>query len=584
MRWPARTIWDTRIQGICGIVSARDKGETVIFFSATFAQATLSPPRIIINPNRTYSIEGAMERGGRFTISVMPLSKVANILRLNGMRRRQMNKAEIAGFVLREDHEIPYVDGATEILFCEVESTIDSGDRKIYIAKVMETRRHVSTNADRPLLFADVSRGSSWFVAFRKAVRTVLAVSGILDLLRRLLYKFKPPPGPDISRNTYEEAGATDEEITEINRYGLLDRNRHLQPPRAPALVRKQIGVCVLGTSWGSFHCNLIRRANPAARLFVCGRDPRKTAHLAKAFRAEGYFLELEQAIGDPRVQALTVALPHGMHRPITEMIAAAGKHALVEKPIATNLADADAMIKAAKEAGTILMIAEDMHFRPAIYEACNQIIAGRLGEPLHFLSHAATIRDSKGVNGGVLMDIGVHYVRALRLLMGEPDFVMASRAMQINTKISGEDNVQLVFSSNAGWQAHMLFSWASLRGNLPDIIVAGEKGTLHLWPGASYIDLYPAEPTLMNQALSFVRPYSLQEKLRYPRFGRVRIRLRQREGSGYLDEMKEFLAAVMEKRSPVSPPEDARRDLEIVLGSYDALHSGERVAIRALP
>ena len=45
-------------------------------------------------------------------------------------------------------------------------------------------------------------------------------------------------------------------------------------------------------------------------------------------------------------------------------------------------------------------------------------------------------------------MDVGVHYVRALRLLLGEPDRVFASRAMQVNTKLSGEHSVQLLFSS----------------------------------------------------------------------------------------------------------------------------------------
>jgi hypothetical protein len=63
-----------------------------------------------------------------------------------------------------------------------------------------------------------------------------------------------------------------------------------------------------------------------------------------------------------------------------------------------------------------------------------------------------------------------------------------------------------------------------------------------------------------------------LQEKLLRPEYGRVRISLRGREGSGYVDEMKEFLSAVHEDREPVSPAEDARRDLEIVLYSYQAL------------
>src|SRR6185503_6281454 len=158
------------------------------------------------------------------------------------------------------------------------------------------------------------------------------------------------------------------------------------------------------------------------------------------------------------------------LHRTACEMIAAAGKHVLVEKPIAINLEDADAMIMEARRNGTILMVAEDMHFRPAIKEAVKLILEGEIGEPLYFMSHAASVRRPTGwaaqanrLGGGVLMDMGVHYVRALRLLMGEPSAVSASRAMQINTKISGEDSVQVIYSSSGGWEAHMFLSWSTL-------------------------------------------------------------------------------------------------------------------------
>jgi predicted dehydrogenase len=169
----------------------------------------------------------------------------------------------------------------------------------------------------------------------------------------------------------------------------------------------------------------------------------------------------------------------------------------LVEKPIATNLVDADAMIAAAGKAGTILMVAEDMHFRPSVREAVACISRGEVGEPLYLLVHAGGIRRPQGwaadkirMGGGVLIDIGVHYIRGLRLLMGEPDRVLASRSMQINTKMLGEDSVHLIFSSRFGWEAAMLLTWSSPRGNLPDMVLAGDEGTLHLWPGKRYLVL----------------------------------------------------------------------------------------------
>jgi predicted dehydrogenase len=163
---------------------------------------------------------------------------------------------------------------------------------------------------------------------------------------------------------------------------------------------------------------------------------------------------------------------------------------------------------------------------------------------------------------------------------MGEPDSVLATRAMQIDTRIGGEDSAQVLFTSTVGWQAHMLCSWATNRGHTPDIIVLGDRGTFHLWPAARYLDYYPVAPRLLPRLLALARPYRLRDWLLRPSLQRVRVRLPDRDGTGYVAEVREFLAAVAEERPPASHPLDARRDLEIVLRSYEALERAERLPV----
>jgi predicted dehydrogenase len=542
---------------------------------------------VVINPNRMHSIEPAIAQTSRFAINVMPVASCDLVARLMSMRRREPNKAQAVGLRITEDERhIPFVEGALRVLFCEVESTIPSGDRRLYIARVLESRLNAALADQRPLLFSDVLGSPSGRKVW-KLFRRAFIVSGALDLAKRLRDKLRPPPPPNIALTTYEEAGATEEEIARVTEYDVVDRSRRLTPPAAPAIVKQKVGVCVVGTGWGGVHCRYLRMASPTVRLFVCGRNADKAARLGRSVGAEGIFTDLRTAAEDARVQALTLALPHDIHRQAAETAAAAGKHVLVEKPIATDLADADAMIDAAKSAGTILMVAEDMHFRPAIREAVDCIRRGDVGEPLYLLVHAGGLRRPQGwaadknrMGGGVLIDIGVHYIRALRLLMGEPDRVLASRAMQINTKMLGEDSVHLVFSSRFGWEAAMLLTWSSPRGHLPDIVLAGEKGTLHLWPGKRYLDYYPATPRVLPSLISYVRPYWLQEALFRPQMQRVRLTQPDKDGTGYLGEMREFLAAVIEGRAPESRPEDGRRDLEIVLRCYESLDRGTWTAI----
>jgi predicted dehydrogenase/flavin reductase (DIM6/NTAB) family NADH-FMN oxidoreductase RutF len=579
MRWPGRTIWDTRVQSVCGIISARGASGVEIFVSASFAQVSLTPPLVIVNPNRMHSIEPAIAENGRFAINVMPSKARIAVARLMRMRRREPNKARAIGLrILEDEHAIPFVEGALRVLFCEVQTNIPSGDRRLYIARVLESRVNQAIADRRPLLFSDV-KGIGASTPVWQATRRVLVTTGGLDLARTFRQKLRPMPPANIARTTYEEAGATEDEIDTILKYDVSDKSRHIEPPPTPAIVKKQLGICVVGTGWGGVHCRYLKMASPSIRLFVCGRNPEKTAHLARSVGAEGFFTDLRTAVEDPKVQALTLALPHDIHRQSAETVAEAGKHVLVEKPIATNLADADAMIAAAKRSGSIMMVAEDMHFRPAVREAVRCIMRGDIGEPLYLLAHAGGVRRPQGwaadkdrMGGGVLIDIGVHYIRGLRLIMGEPDAVLATRSMQINTKMVGEDSVQLLFKSHFGWSAQMLLTWSSLRGELPDIVVAGDQGTLHIWPGRRYLDYYPVEPRFITRAISYVRPYWLQEKLLRPTMQRVRIPLKDRDVTGYLGEMEEFLAAVAEERPPASPPEDGRRDLELVMRSYDAL------------
>lgn len=588
---PARTIWDTKIQCVCGVITASDGDRVEVFLSGNFGQASISPARVVINPNRLYPIEPVIKRTRRFAISVLAASQRDVAIRLVNVRRRALDKARIVGVTVSTDPRfgIPYLPDCLQAVFCEVEQVIDTGDHTLMVCAVVGRIADPLHAGERPLLYQEVSGSPVKHPRLARAARALVTATGAKDLVLNVLARRRRAREPDLPRETYREGGQTDAEVKEILEHGIHDRGRAIFPPgRPPAALRRRVGVCVVGVgAWGSYHCQLLKRASEQVDLYVCGRDGDRVARVGHAVGATDGIIGLERAVEDPRVQALSFVLPHDLHRYAVERAAAAGKHALVEKPIATTLADADAMIATAARAQTILMVAEDMHFRPALREAVLAIERGAIGEPLYALARAGGLMRPEGwkadktrMGGGVLMDIGVHYVRALRLLMGEPDKVFASRAMQVNTKMSGEDSVQVLLASRYGWQAHMLLSWSSPRGHGPDLAIMGERGTIHLWPGASYIDHYPAAPRGLARALPYVRPSWLAERLAFPRLYRVRQQVRDEDPTGYLAEVREFLAAIVEERSPASGAVDARRDLEIVLRGYEALRLDAWVAV----
>jgi predicted dehydrogenase/flavin reductase (DIM6/NTAB) family NADH-FMN oxidoreductase RutF len=579
------TIWDTKIQNVCSIVTAREGDDVELWMCANFGQVSLDEARIAVNPNRLYPIEAAIRRERRFALNLLAESQREVAQRLCRARRRAPNKAGLIGLEVAEDseHNIPYSPACFRTLFCEAEELLDTGDHTLVIAHVLENRTRRDWESARPLLYREIS-GTSSTHRLRRSFEWTLVKTGVKDRLQRILGRRRDTGPVNIAANTYESGGQTEDELSLIASYGLRDTGREIAPPgRAPAALRRRIPLCVVGVGqWGAFHCRLFASADPRVDLYICGRDRGKVERLARAAGAKDVIIGKERAIEDRRVEALSLALPHHIHAEAAIEAAHAGKHVLVEKPIARTLDEADAMIEASRRAGTHLMVAEDMHYRPAIAKAVKMIDAGEIGEPLYLMAHAGGILRPRGwradpsqMGGGVLMDIGVHYVRAVRLLMGEPDEVMVSRAMQIDTKMQGEDSVQAWFRSHFGWQASLLLSWATPRGHSPDLIVCGDQGLLHLWPGRNYVDLYPSRQRFLPRILTMVRPSWLAEKLVRPEMQRVRCHFHSDDRQGYLTEAREFLASVAEGRAPSSPAIDARRDLEIVLRGYESLRRG---------
>ena len=136
----------------------------------------------------------------------------------------------------------------------------------------------------------------------------------------------------------------------------------------------------------------------------------------------------------NPAVDAVYVALPNSMHAEYTIRAAKAGKHVLCEKPMSTNVADAEAMIAACKAANVKLMIAYRCHYEPTNLRAVKLIRDGALGQ-------VQAIESSFGFNmgpnewrtnkklagGGPLFDVGIYCLNACRYLTGEePEHIAA--------------------------------------------------------------------------------------------------------------------------------------------------------------
>jgi predicted dehydrogenase len=173
----------------------------------------------------------------------------------------------------------------------------------------------------------------------------------------------------------------------------------------------------------------------------VAGCDVREDAlkDFAEEFEVQHTFADFNELAALDGMDAVTVCTPNFMHKDPTIAALAAGKHVLVEKPMAMNAQEAQAMVDAANASEATLTMGFQWRLGPAPQTLKRFIDAGQIGNALFARVQALRRKGipSWGVfgqkhlqGGGPLIDIGVHLIEAAHYLMGEPRPVAASAQM----------------------------------------------------------------------------------------------------------------------------------------------------------
>lgn len=169
----------------------------------------------------------------------------------------------------------------------------------------------------------------------------------------------------------------------------------------------------------------------------VVDTDPERAKAMAEQTGARPY-TSLAEALAQGDFEAVDILLPHSLHEEAAVLAFAAGKHVVLEKPMAHNLAGAARIQAAAGRAGTVFMVAEQAQYWPDARVVRDLIQAGAIGEiitaraffggPTRPLGEGPRPwrYDLAMAGGGITMDGGAHWIRPLRMWLGEIDEVVA--------------------------------------------------------------------------------------------------------------------------------------------------------------
>ncbi|MFQ6096778.1 MAG: Gfo/Idh/MocA family protein, partial [Armatimonadota bacterium] len=144
-----------------------------------------------------------------------------------------------------------------------------------------------------------------------------------------------------------------------------------------------RIGVIGLGVQ-GQKHVDCFRAAPNATVTAICDANEVLLNERSAQYGVEAAYTDYRALLEQADVDAVSLVLPDHLHRDACEAAFAAGKHVLLEKPMATTVEDAEAILAAQKRAGTKLMINWSNRWMPAFASGKAALDEGRLGDPLY--------------------------------------------------------------------------------------------------------------------------------------------------------------------------------------------------------
>jgi predicted dehydrogenase len=331
--------------------------------------------------------------------------------------------------------------------------------------------------------------------------------------------------------------------------------------------VADRLGAAVIGLGMMGERHAAIWNELPTTRLVsVYDIVGERTQAIAQALGCEGA-ASLEAAVARPDVDLVSICTDDQKHVEPCLAAAAAGKHILLEKPLATNLEDCDAIIAACKTAGVKLMVGHVVRFDPRYAVAQQAIADGAVGEIIQVYGRRNNIIDSGrriGPRTSVAFFLGVHDLDLMRWFVNaEAVKVHAESACKVLADIAAEDSIMALLKYESGAVGCLETCWVMPKG-IPCTLdarleVIGTEGMVRVTVGDEGCTIISPDRA--------TRPDILYgPKLHGAQAGALRAQL------------VHFADCVANDRRPLISPQDARAAVEIAAAIHESLRSGQPV------
>jgi predicted dehydrogenase len=255
---------------------------------------------------------------------------------------------------------------------------------------------------------------------------------------------------------------------------------------------------------WGPNHLRVLQNHESAELRWICDQDAERLEHYRQGI-ANGTMSadRIDAVLADPVTDAVILATPIGTHFDLAKRCLEAGKHVLVEKPLAGTLEETEQLIELARANDLAMMCGYTFLFSPPVREVRSRIESGELGE-IYFISSSRVNLGLHQRDASVIWDLGPHDFSILNYWLDQvPEAITAQGRDSI---VEGTPDVAfLTLAYENGLIANVELSWLAPSKLRRTVVVGSEKMIV-------YDDTAPEQVKIFNQGVTYKDPETFGE------------------------------------------------------------------------
>ncbi len=314
----------------------------------------------------------------------------------------------------------------------------------------------------------------------------------------------------------------------------------------------KKLEVGVIGTGfWGKNHARVYKELESTDLVAVCDVNGDRAKAIANQFGAKAY-TDSTRMLKNPEIEAVSVCTWSTILAKEALKALNAGKHVLVEKPMATNTKQAEKLLKTSKESGLNLTVGFLMRFIPGVQQIREAVAAKKIGNLVSASAKRVSQWPERIGDVGVVKDTAIHDIDVMRFIANEDPVAVYAKMGSMRHR-QFEDYSQIMLTYESGRSAFIESNWLTpykirtLNVTGSDAIMRLDYITQELWIESAKETLQPRIP--------------FQEPLKA--------------------ELQHFAECILEKRKPLVSGEDGYKALQIAMA---ALRSSAKNSVVKLP